>query len=173
MKNEAYKTETVEQHGITYRVDYLYDPAAGKPWENSDAHGPVSDWERRDKRPGELVLNEDNRGYKRFYDFKKACQIALRDGWDSRPYNDGTETKRQQAARAARADFEFLRRWCNDEWFYIGIVVTEVRTDSDGFTYDGFSSSLWGIESDNLDSHPIVQDLIGDIEHQRNHGKAA
>jgi hypothetical protein len=40
----------------------------------------VSDWERRDKRPGEWVLNTDH-GSKRFYDAQEANKIAKRDGW--------------------------------------------------------------------------------------------
>ena len=46
-------------------------------------------------------------------------------------------SKREIAARAARADFEFLRKWCTDQWHYVGIVVTLDDDDE---------QSLWGIE---------------------------
>ena len=65
---DTYKTETLTQHGKTYRVEWVYDHDAGAPWDNSDCHGIVSDWETRDKRPGELILNQNGRS-KRFYDF--------------------------------------------------------------------------------------------------------
>lgn len=68
---------------------------------NTDGHGPVTAWTTRSKHPGELVINKD-RGRARYYDFAEACRIARRDGWDAEPYNAGTETKRQQAAKAAR-----------------------------------------------------------------------
>ncbi|MDP5500313.1 hypothetical protein P3775_18370 [Pseudomonas aeruginosa] len=65
---------------FVFAVDFEDDYDAGAPWEMAEGHGPVSDWENRDKRPGELVLNSD-RGAKRFYDFAEACRIAKRDGW--------------------------------------------------------------------------------------------
>lgn len=50
---------------------------------------------------------------------------------------------RAYAAAAARADYERLRAWCNDEWSYMGVVVT---VESNGHTIG--TASLWGIESD-------------------------
>lgn len=114
----------------------------GAPWENEDRHGPVSDWVRREKRPDELVLNTCKSG-KRFYNFKEACAIALRDGWGCNDL-DGTESKRQKAAIAARADYENLCAWCNHEWSYVGVEVTLL--DSEGNKTE-VSESVWGIES--------------------------
>lgn len=54
------------------------------------------------------------------------------------------ETKRQKAARAAMADFEYLRSWCNNDWSYVGIEVTLL--DSEGNKTE-VSDSLWGVES--------------------------
>lgn len=31
--NEAYKTETLKQHGKSYLIEYFYDSDAGYPWE--------------------------------------------------------------------------------------------------------------------------------------------
>lgn len=115
----------------------------GAPWDNEDGHGPVTGWVSRDKRPDELVLNTD-RGQKRFYNFKEACAIALRDGWGCKEL-DGTETKRQAAAKSAMADFEHLKAWCNNEWSYVGVEVTLL--DSEGNPTE-VSDSLWGVESD-------------------------
>ena len=84
-------------------------------------HGPVSEWTTRAKQLGERVLVEDRRGAKRYYDFAEAVRIAKRDGWDAPPLGEGT--KGQRAARAAEADFNRLRGWCNGDWEYVGIVV--------------------------------------------------
>lgn len=155
-----YKTDTIEQHGATYLVEWFYDSDHGAPWEECDGHGVVSDWERRDKRPGEFILSSD-RGSKRFYDFQATMAIAKRDGWNTAPYD--WPTKGAQAQAAVMADYEYLRRWCNDQWHYCGIVVT--RMEDGEKTSD--ESSLWGIEEDGYLSFgyhsTVIQDLIGDV----------
>ncbi len=72
--------DEIEHDGFTLRASIKHDDATGAPWEEHDGHGPVSDWTRRDKLPGELLLCDDGR-QKRFYDFAEACKIARRDGW--------------------------------------------------------------------------------------------
>lgn len=162
--SEAYKTDTLTQHGKTYRIEWFRDDDAGAPWDNEDGHGPVSEWERRDKKPGEMILHSD-RGSHRFYDFAQAVKIARRDGWNTAPYD--WPSKGAQAAAAALADFEYLRRWCTDQWNYCGIVVTLL---DDGGNDTDTSSSLWCIEDDGVfsDHAPIIRDLIGDCEYQEN-----
>jgi len=161
----AYESEERTVNSKTYQIDFVYDSDMGAPWEEHDGHGPVTDWTTRDKHPGELILNKD-RNSARFYDFAEACKIALAEGWDSKPYNtDGKQTPRQQAAKAALADFDRLRAWCADEWHWCGVVVTERRTDSDGYTYDGPSESLWGIESDAGDYfETVINELIEQLK---------
>lgn len=127
---------------FTFHVSIEADHDTGAPWENADDHGTVSEWTRRSKRAGELVLNS-SRGGKRYYDFAEACRIALRDGWDHVESRVEGETKRQKAARAALADFEYLRSWCNDQWRYVGVVVTLL--DDDGEPTD-IVNTLWGVE---------------------------
>lgn len=141
---------------LVFCVEFEHDSDAGAPWENSDSHGIVSNWERRAKGPGELILCED-RGSKRFYDFQRSCAIALRDGWDAAPY-DGDETKRQQAEKATRADYEYLRKWCNAEWEYVGVIVTLL--DEEGKKTE-VSDSLWAVETSG-DHHEIVAREIAD-----------
>ena len=166
MINEAYKTETIEQHGTAYRIEWVRDYDHGAPWEEEDGHGPVSDWERREKRPGEMILN-DERGARRFYDFAAAVKQARREGWSTAPYE--WKTKGEQAAAAALADFDYLRRWCNDEWYYCGIIVTVLNDE--GEETDN-SSSLWGIEDDGYCSQgyhaTVIQDIIREFEYQLN-----
>lgn len=165
---------------LSFKVELVDDQDHGAPWEECDGHGPVSGWTRRDKLPGELLLNESH-GDKRYYDFAEACRIALRDGWDhtaSKPpsapdcpdcacVQDGKclcipskpslqETPRQQAARAARADFECLRGWCNDEWRYVGVVVTLLNPDG---TESDIQDSMWGIE--NFDDTFVMEQAHG------------
>lgn len=130
--------------GITAKVETERDENMGPPWEEHDEHGPVSDWTTRDKRAGERVLCTDGRSH-RYYDFAKAVKIAKRDGWDAPPYKTGT--KGQQAARAAEADFEWLRAWCDYEWQWIGVIVT--LTDESGAKIA--SDSVWGIKDAETD----------------------
>jgi hypothetical protein len=164
--NDAYKTETLTQHGKTYRVQWFYDCDMGAPWEEHDGHGIVSDWTRRDKHPGELVLNED-RGSRRFYDFAATVKKARAEGWNTAPYD--WKTKGEQAAAAAMADFENLRRWCANQWHWCGIVVSLLDDEGEE---TGIDAALWGIEDDGFcsDGHhaTVVQELIGECEHQEN-----
>lgn len=158
---DAYRTETYAQHGNTYRIEWFYDSDFGAPWENCDGHGPVSEWECRRKRPGELILTQDGR-YTRFYDFQAAVKRARREQW-------GMGISGADFVEAARRDFEYLRRWCNDQWHYCGIVVTLLDERGDETL---ISSSLWGVEDEGYltDGYhaSVIQDLIGECEHQLN-----
>jgi hypothetical protein len=152
--SDAYKTETRESGTMSFRVDWVYDHVTDTPWDREDGHGPVSDWERREKKPGELIL-VTNRHSKRFYDFAEAVKIARRDGWNTTPFNWPTEGARAHAA--AMADFDRMRQWITDQWYYCGIVVTLL--DADG-NPDSIDASLWGIESDSPESH---EEVIGEL----------
>lgn len=135
--------ETITIDGREYRVTIEPDYDCGAPWDEECGYGPVTDWTSRAKEPGELVLCTD-RGSYRYYDFAGACRIAKRDGWstaeiEARKAQGEKITAKEQAARAARADYKRLRDWCNDRWHYVGVVVSDE---------EGESTSLWGIESD-------------------------
>lgn len=139
---------SAEFDGFTVTANLHFDDAAGKPWEESDGHGPVSELTTRDKRPGELVLSE-GRIAKRFYDYQEACRIARADGWGCKGGQLEGETARAYAARAARADFDRLRAWCDDEWHYVGVAVTVKR---EGVQLVGdYDFALWCIENDSGD----------------------
>lgn len=150
--------ETIKHNGREYRFEIERDDYMGAPWEEHEGHGPVSEWTTRAKLPGELVLCED-RHTKRYYDYAEACRIARHNGWDARPYNAGQETKRQQAAKAARADFEELRKWCADEWWWVGVVVYD-RCPLCGEW--SVLASLWGIASNCGDDYleQVARELI-------------
>lgn len=142
--------ETIEgaADGWHYVATVERDQFYGAPWEEHDGHGSVSDWRRKGydghygKAPGELLLCEDSHSCSaRFYDYAAACRTALADGWNCAPYDIEGETGRQRAARAARNDFEALRSWCNDEWFWCCVSVTVSREGVELGT-----ASLCGIE---------------------------
>ena len=70
--------------------------------------------------------------------------VAIRAVYDK---SRATMTPREYAAGAALRDYRVLRAWCDDEWFYCGIVVTVSRNGIDLAT-----ESLWGIECNYPDS---------------------
>lgn len=145
--------ETIERNGLTFRVEIEPDDYNPAPWDEEDGHGPVSDWRgNTDKAPGERVLIED-KSSARFYDWQEAIRIAKRDGWGigagelaamerllGRPATPG-----EIAEAAVENDFERLRRWCEGDWYYVGVIVTLLDADGNE-TWE--SESLWGIESD-------------------------
>lgn len=147
---------SAEVDGFTLTARIEPDEGHGAPWIEEDGHGPVSDWTRRAKRPGERVLCED-RGSRRYYDYAEAIAIAKRDGWDAEPI--GTGTPGEKAARAVEADFKRLRSWCNDGWTYVGVVVAVGRN---GIVLDANAASLWGIESDCRDYLLEVADQLAE-----------
>lgn len=133
--------DEIEVDGFTVTARIEVDDGGECPWACEDGHGPVSEWTTRSKRPGERVLCEDRRS-KRYYDVQEAMAIAKREGWDAKPYGG---TAGEKAARAVEADFNHLRRWCDNQWQYVGVVLT---VSKGGVELSDHAASLWGIESD-------------------------
>lgn len=149
--------QTIKHDGFTITARIEQDDDSTPPWDREDGHGEVFEWTNRDKKAGELVLNSD-RGSRRYYDYAGAVKIALRDGWGIANPPEGA-TRRQIAALAAREDFERLRRWCNDDWSYVGVVVTVSARGVDLGT-----ASFWGIESDAGDYLlEVANELLSDV----------
>jgi hypothetical protein len=136
MKMEKHEFEL---NGVKFVATVERDEDCGPPWEECDGHGIVSDWTMRAKKPGEMILHQSRWG-KRYYNFAESVKIARRDGWNAAPY---TGTRGECAARAAMANFEYLRKWCDDEWHYT--VVTVRRADSCACC--GHSESVGMVES--------------------------
>lgn len=137
---------TFDYEGKTFHVEIMDDDCCEPPWEHCDGHGPVSDWTRRDKKAGEWVLCED-RGSKRYYDFSEAMKMAKKEGWDAPPY--GVGTKGERALRAVTADFEWLRKWCNDGWRYATLhVILFGEVDEYGYADIEYEDYLGGVEYD-------------------------
>ncbi len=135
-----------DYEGRTFHVEFLDDDYIGPPWEEEGGHGPVSEWTRRDKTPGEWVLCED-RDSKRYYDFSEAMRMAKKDGWDAPPH--GVGTKGERALRAVKADFEWLRGWCNDTWRYVTLHVILFGEEGEfGFAKIEYEEYIGGVEYD-------------------------
>lgn len=162
--------DTFKQGGKTFKVEFPRDEFHGAPWKEEDGHGPVSDWRRKPgwrddppKSPGEMILCRDRSDYLT-YDFCEAVKIARRDDWG---FPGMTEEDRktmrpgQIAHRAALADFDHLRRWCNEAWCYVGVVVTLLGEDGEDTDE---TESLWGVESDSEDYlETVAHELAGEI----------
>ncbi len=149
-----YDGDTFERGGRTFKVEMPYDDTPRCPWEDDCGTGIVSEWTSRDKGPGERLLHSDRSLY-RYYDVAETTKKAKRDGWGLS--NDDKAklaerlgrqpTRKQIIAEAVERDYDRLRRWCNDQWSYVGVVVTAIDDKGE----DLESDSLWGIESDSYD----------------------
>ncbi len=90
-------------NGMTFSLVIALDDHDDPPWERADGHGPVSDWTRREKHPGERVLIKD-RNFRRYYDVAQAQRIALRERWG---------THRPPVARPRVATRLHGATWCD------------------------------------------------------------
>ncbi len=147
MFTKGFKKHVCEGDTISTEVDGLYvearvfrDDYMGPPWKEHDGHGPITDWVRRGKLPGEVVLCKD-RSLVRYYNWQEAIELAKKDGWDAPPYGEGT--KGQRAERAVKADFEAMKAWCDDEWFWCYVTLSVSKND---VVLDEHAASLCGIE---------------------------
>lgn len=148
--------KTIERDGLRFKVITEQDNDADGPWVDY-GHGPVRSTHVRShngysvKRGGELRLNKDGA----LYDYQEACKIALRDGWS------GCKT-REEAAQAARDDYEHLRAFVNGEWSYLGVIVTLL--DVDGNETDAVQS-LWRVDENGSEVDSVASDLVGQCLH--------
>ncbi len=134
-------SERFTYEGFDFIMELEPDNDSGPPWENGDGYGIVSEWRAKDsKRPGERILCQDH-GACRFYGWQATMLKARKEGWGVEKPPPGL-TKRAIVALAVEQDFERMRRWCNDEWWYVGVVVMLNEYDSEA------QNSCWGIESD-------------------------
>jgi hypothetical protein len=135
---------------LTLRFRLERDGCTEAPWVTDCTHGPVSDWTTRDKEPGERLLHSDRRS-SRFYDYAGAMAMAKRDGWGLAPDAlaelarklGKAPTAGQIRESSVDADFEHLRGWCADEWFY-SIVAVKLLDEDD---CELASDYLGGVES--------------------------
>ena len=144
--DQPFNTETIDHCGITVRIEYFYDHDMGRPWENADGHGVMrsaySYYDKPDKRPGEVLI-DCGRGNYWIYDWQASTKQAKRDAWGVSNPPAGL-TKNQLTQLAVKADFEYLRGWINDEWYYVGAVCTVLDVDGEDTNE---SDSCWGFET--------------------------
>ena len=144
---EAFKTDTLEQCGVTVQIDYYYDQDTGAPWVENDGHGVIEKirqyYGRPDKKPGQQVMYSDSGTYW-IYDFAATTKIAKRDSWGLPADQCKGLTKKQIVAKAVQNDFDFCRSWLTDQWHYAGVICTVL--DNDGEKTD-ISDSCWGFET--------------------------
>lgn len=151
--------EIVEREGLRFRINIEDDPDFGPPWDEGDGQGIISDWETRDKKPGERVLNTD-RSSKRFYDIQATTAKAKQEGWGLAPERIAewtakagrAPTKKQITAAAVEHNYKWMRGWCTDQWRYCGIIVTLLGEVGDGGMDDNvendYGHAIWGMESE-------------------------
>jgi len=143
MRHDTYETkEIITPKGNTFKVEYFYDDMNETPWGWSDGHGEVSGWTSQDKKPGEVILCADGRS-KRFYDMQGAIKTARVEGWSCEGVLP-TDTKGQKAVKAAQNDFEYLKAWCSNDWWYCCLHV--VMVGPEGVEIDDYDDYLSGIE---------------------------
>lgn len=170
----AIRTETFSHGGREFEVSLFDDGDNAAPWENSDGHGPVrfiSDNESLEK--GETVLcNMDGGRY--VYNFGQALLTASRDGWGLAPDELArlTQTlgkkpsKGQIRAAAVRADMDYLRGWCRDDWGYVGVCVRIIGADGEPIG-GKFDNALWGVETSGDYWQEVARELADEILHHR------
>lgn len=134
--------------GYTFQLKIVYDDDNTPPWERADGHGKVrsvSAWFARPKKsPGERVLFSE-RGTHWIYDWQDACKQARRDGWNAEPFDAPNRIE-----RAVQADFDYLRRYLENQWHYVGVCVSLLDEDG-GRVTDPYEFAIWGIESEATD----------------------
>lgn len=75
---------------------------------------------------------------------RKDINAAIRDVYAQRRAQ--FPTARAYHTNAAMADFDYLRRWCNDQWAYCGVIVSASRNG-----IELGQASVWGVEDSNSD----------------------
>lgn len=163
------QTFDFEHEGKNFRAFIESDNDATPPWDRECGHVDVSEWERRNKAPSEVIINE-NHGAKRFVCMREAIAKATREGWGLSDESmqalsariGRTPSKREVIAEAVRLDVERMRDWCADEWGYIGVCVCLL--DSEGSPIgDKYAAACWGIESDCDDCiREVARDMARD-----------
>lgn len=142
---EAYDGEEITDlpNGWKLKVKFQHDEFCEPPWKDCDRHGEIVETHCRQDYMDDWELNSE-RGWYRYYDWKATLPIAIKDRWDAAPY--GVGTKHERAMRAMKADYEFLRAWCNDAWWWVGMIVTLLDENNEQIDEE----SCWGYASNDV-----------------------
>lgn len=72
-----------------------------------------------------------------------------------------TMSTNKYAAKAALRDFKALKAWCDDEWYYVGVVISATY---DGYEISDNAAALWGVECDYPDSdNSYLTEIANDL----------
>lgn len=174
-------SSTLEYRGLRFTVTTEPDLDTGPPWEDCDGHGVVTDWVHHDSEQDTyasdyenplkfLVLSRDH-GSTRYYDVQASLRKARAEQWglsdkelQQLRLTELARTGQEPSAdeirnRAMLLDYQYLRGWCQDDWRYVGVVVTLQGTTID--------RSLWGVEDSN-DAYiaEVARELADQIIHE-------
>ena len=129
--NDEFDDEVIDIDGFQFDVRYRYDSDAEPPWQQCDGRGPVrlvtGHYRRPPKRPGERPMRGTYNTF--LYDWQEAMKIAKRDKW-------GPGAR----AEAVQQDFEYLRAYVQEYWFYCGVEVKMAL-------HPQYNDALWGVET--------------------------
>lgn len=98
----------------------------------------------RDKYPGEMIVYLAGPHGKVFYDFANAVHHAKKSGLTG-----------EQADQQAKKEFEWIRCWYDDQWFYACVDAVDLLTGETvvsicGCEYDYSEESLESILNDHI-----------------------
>lgn len=103
-----------------------------------------------------------------WYDVLRTLQLAEKDGWGMDPawhaeHPDATPAEIRMAA--VEKDFAYLSGWYNDDWCYVGVVVTLLtEPDEDDESEEVDTVSRWRFEStDTEGQNEYVRDAVEDL----------
>jgi hypothetical protein len=165
---QIYDGMEFSHHGREFKAEFPDDFDHGMPWENDDGRGVVERirypyYSRIPKAPGDVVLWA-NRGDAILLKGAETRAKIRKEGGGLGPdemaelrLKLGREpTRRQVEAECFAQEVTFLGGFLNDQWNYVGVVVTDLES--------GESDSLWGIESCAKDHlWDVAQDLASGI----------
>lgn len=142
----AYDGEEITElpNGWKIKVKFQHDEDYGPPWKEHDGHGETYETRYSEDHMDDWCLNSERYNY-RYYDWKATLPKAIKECWDAAPY--GVGTKQERAMRAMKADCDALRRWCDDDWWWVGMIVTLLDENDEELDEE----SCWGYESNCID----------------------
>jgi len=139
--------------GKKYRVEFIYDQDTRVDDATPHVHNARGIFNDEAENLGRKLIYQDM-GSHVYFDHAAAVGEYRKDG-----------NPHEKAVIYAGQDFERIRDWYHDNWFYHGIVVMPY-CEHCGEPTNAASNSLWGIESDAGDEYfeEIVSALIDNCQ---------
>ena len=151
-----------EHDGFLLRYKIVKDVNNPPPWRNEDGHGVVNMLRPLRHMPTSArSLYSSSSGVIWYYDMAASRVKAVGEGWGL-PIKESTGLTSDQIIDVAiEHDFEELKRWCDNEWWYVGVEVTF----EDAKEVNPKQASLWGIHSDDIEyieriKHELAEETL-------------